>query len=80
MRTSSRTCANTKEYGPSPQAAKDGFTGRLPKNYGTLADEAGGWNEKEVWKALRQFIADEISVDPGKITRDTTFPEGLNIF
>jgi hypothetical protein len=45
-----------------------------------LADEAGGWNEKEVWKALRQFIADEISVDPGKITRDTTFPEGLNIF
>jgi hypothetical protein len=33
----------------------------LAKNYGALSDEAGGWNEKEVWKALRRLIADQIS-------------------
>lgn len=52
----------------------------MAKNYGTLADEAGGWNEKEVWKALRLFIADEISIAPDKITPATSFPDGLNIF
>jgi len=49
-------------------------------NYGTLSEEAGGWNEKEVWKALRLFIADEISISPEKIAQDTPFPDGLNIW
>jgi hypothetical protein len=33
-RTSSRTCANTKERGASRQAAKDGFKGRLHEKWG----------------------------------------------
>jgi len=52
----------------------------LARNYGTLADEAGGWNEREIWMALRELIADEISFDKDKILRDTAFPEGLRIF
>ena len=52
----------------------------MAKNYGTLSEEAGGWNEKEVWKALRLFIADEISISPEKIAQDTPFPDGLNIW
>ncbi len=50
------------------------------KNYGAIAKRAGGWNDKEVWNALRDLIADEISLDPDKITPETSFPDGLNIF
>jgi hypothetical protein len=49
-------------------------------NYGRLVKRAGGWNEKEIWNALRQFIADETSIEPAEITPETAFPDGLNIY
>ena len=52
----------------------------LAKNYGSLAKEAGGWSETEVWRALRELIADEISLNKDEITKDTAFPDGLNIW
>lgn len=52
----------------------------LAKNYGTLADEAGGWNESEIWTALRELIAEEISFDKDSILKETAFPEGLKIY
>jgi len=42
----------------------------LVMNYGALANGAGGWNEREVWKVLRQVIASEFGHDPSYITRD----------
>lgn len=52
----------------------------VAKNYGRIAKRAGGWNDKEVWNVLRDLIADATSLDPGKITPETSFPDGLNIF
>ena len=51
----------------------------VARNYGALADAAGGWNEKEIWMAWRELIADETGVDKAIIDRSTPFPEGLNI-
>jgi hypothetical protein len=52
----------------------------LVNNYGTLANEAGGWNEREVWKVLCQLIASELGLDAASITRDTTFIEAPSIY
>jgi hypothetical protein len=52
----------------------------LAKNYRTLKKRAGSWNEREAQSALRQFIADEVGIDPKTITPETSFPQGLNIF
>jgi hypothetical protein len=52
----------------------------VAKNFGRIAKRAGGWNDKDVWYALRDLIADAISLDPDKITPETSFPDGLNIF
>jgi len=52
----------------------------VAKNYGAIAKRAGGWNDHEVWNALRDLIADAISLDADKITPETSFPHGLNIF
>jgi len=52
----------------------------VAKNYGAIAKRAGGWNDKEVWNALRDLITDAISLDPDKIKPETSFPDGLNIF
>jgi hypothetical protein len=52
----------------------------LAKNYGKVAERSGGWNEKELWNALRDAIADAASIDRELITPETPFPDGLGIF
>jgi hypothetical protein len=62
------------------ESAGDLVRSIVAKNYGTIANRAGGWNDKEVWNALRDLIVDAISPGPDKITPETSFPDGLNIF
>lgn len=52
----------------------------VSKNYGSVAARAGGWNDVEVWDALRRLIADETLIGAEEITPETSFPDGLNIF
>jgi hypothetical protein len=52
----------------------------VARNYGKVVLRAGGWNEKELWEALRDFIADEISIKRERITRETLFADGLGIY
>jgi hypothetical protein len=51
----------------------------VANNYGKVATRAGGWNEKELWDALRDVIADA-TIERELITPETPFPEGLNIY
>jgi hypothetical protein len=34
----------------------------------------------EPFNALRDLVADAISLDPDKVAPETSFPDGLNIF
>jgi len=52
----------------------------VAKNYGKVATRAGGWNEKELWDALHDVIADAALVERERITPETPFPDGLGIF
>jgi len=52
----------------------------VSRNFGILCAGIGGWNDREVWEALRQLIADETSTNLEKIMPDTPFPDGLGIF
>ena len=52
----------------------------VAKNYGKVATRAGGWNENDLWDALRDIIADATLVERERITPETTFPEGLSIY
>lgn len=65
---------------PNCETVRDAVNLIVAGNYDSLARSAGGWNEVEVWNALRQFIADEISIEPAKITPETAFPDGLDIY
>jgi hypothetical protein len=52
----------------------------VSRNYGRLIARSGGWNEKELWNALRDLIAAETLIEPDQITPETPFPDGLHIF
>lgn len=65
---------------PNCETVRDMVNLIVAGNYGRLARRAAGWNEKEVWNALRQFIGDETSIEPTEITPETAFPDGLNIY
>lgn len=52
----------------------------LARNYGKISAEYGVSSEQEVFLLLRQLIAAEEELDIRKVTPETLFPKGLNIY
>jgi hypothetical protein len=52
----------------------------LARNYGRISAEYGVSSEQDVLGLLRQLIAAEMGLDFRKVTPETPFPEGLNIY
>jgi hypothetical protein len=52
----------------------------LARNYGKITAKHGISSERDVARLVLQLIAAEIAVDVEKLSVDTNFPEGLNIY